>query len=100
MQVSIYYDKGGWSYLNARQNKRGYYFSVSPVRRENCFISYGAYTGARTCFMEVSRQTRKRYLDAKNMMDVLIGQYLVPFCQENGYELAPDYEEMERERNA
>ena len=34
VEVEVYYDEGGMSFLSGGFNKRGYYLAVQPVKRE------------------------------------------------------------------
>lgn len=70
LDVSAYYSLGGLSMYSYRNEARGYYISVTPVKH----ISRGAYMvtesyptdGIKKCFIECTRQSAKKEQAALN----------------------------------
>jgi len=60
VEVEVYYDAGGRSFLSGEFNKRGYYLAVQPVKREGNCKSMVAFSGTKALIEEVKRfSTRK-----------------------------------------
>lgn len=55
LNVSVFYDKGGPNYFSGGSNRRGYYVSVTPVKKENGCVSYTLFTGVKLFISETSR---------------------------------------------
>lgn len=68
IKTQVYYNKGGANHFSGRTEERGYYLSVSPVKREtqgNIVIeSYTAYSGVKMLILPVKRQSDKAYQQA------------------------------------
>jgi len=104
IECEIYYSKGGINYFTYRDEPRGYYFSIQPYFIEDhgyCTSrSFSAFSGAKDIVLPCQRQSKKRYEEAKSMMDDLVERYLATFCASHGLTLlGDDYEESERDRN-
>lgn len=80
IRVSVYYLKDG--------NPRGYYLSVTPVRRDEYFESTVLFSGYRTCLVEVKRASKKAVeealKEAVEMQEIMVSRLL----EENNYQLA------------
>jgi len=99
LEARIYYSLGGINYFTYKVEPRGYYFSLTPYEVRDGWRSFMAFSGMKMCVLECSRQSKKRYAEAKAMMDALVDEYLEPYCTGNGIELLGDgYTEDERER--
>lgn len=98
VEVKVYYSLGGMNYFTYKNEPRGYYFSITPILVENGWRSYNVFSGQKTCVLECARQSRKRYEEAKSLLDSLEERYLDDFCAENGIVLFGDYIEREQER--
>ena len=68
IKTQVYYNKGGANHFSGRTEERGYYLSVSPVKREerdNIVIeSFTAYSGVKMLILPVKRQSDKAYQQA------------------------------------
>lgn len=68
IKTEVYYNKGGMNYFTSRNEERGYYLSVSPVRRSfsGNFVteSYTAFSGVKMLILPVKRQGEKAYKQA------------------------------------
>ena len=63
LKIETYYNLGGYNCFTYRAESRGYYISVSPVRRETrdgvTFESYTAFSGIKDYLLQVSRKSKK-----------------------------------------
>ena len=68
LRIDLYYSLGGMNYFNSKNEKRGYYLSVSPVQREfkENYISetYTSFSGTKMLLLECKRQSNKAYNEA------------------------------------
>ena len=108
VECTVYYSKGGVNYFFGTTEQRGYYFSINPYQlvdhgnglfSKMTVISPTAGTsGEKTCILPVTRQSKKRYGEAKAQLDELIGRFLEPFCAKRGLVLGNLIGEKETER--
>ena len=61
LQVSVYYYKGGINYFNSRSEERGFYISVTPVKKEGTMISTMMFSGLSQLIFTVSRYSDKQF---------------------------------------
>ena len=88
LTAQIYYSLGGMNYFSYRSEPRGYYFSITPERRGKGTVSFSmSNPGAKHCFMEVKRRTKKNETAAGEMWDECIDKYFKPWCNAKGYEV-------------
>lgn len=100
VECSIYYDKGGMHWGTGRMKHRGYYFSIQPYLVKGMCKSFRGFSGSNTCVLKCQRQSKKRYLEAKSMIDDCIKKYLDGFCAEANIQIdTSTYQETERERS-
>jgi hypothetical protein len=102
LKVQVYYSIGGVNWATMREEERGYYFSITPVRIED----HGNYkveetwmfSGIKALILPVKRQSQKRFEQAKAMTDDLMDKHCAAFLADNGLELpdGADYEEVTR----
>lgn len=68
LKVELYYSMGGWNYFVGRQEPRGYYLSVTPVKRWKSetatYEQFTAFTGCKTLIKEVARKSKKAEREA------------------------------------
>lgn len=64
VEVEVYYDAGGRSFLSGEFNKRGYYLAVQPVKREGNCKSMLAFSGTKTLIEEVKRFSARKLQEA------------------------------------
>ena len=103
IDCEIFYSKGGYSYFTYTEQPRGYYFSIQPLHVEDCgsYIaeSFSAFSGEKGIVLPCQRQSKKRYEEAKAMMDGLVDKYLTDFCNRKNIKLlGSEYEERECQR--
>lgn len=65
LRCEVYYNKGGENPFNGSSETRGYYISVSPVKRERGLESYTAWSGKKKCILPVSRQSKRMASNAE-----------------------------------
>lgn len=92
LKIEVYYSLGGSNCYTYRNEKRGYYLSVSPVTREargGCMMeSYTAFTGTKYCVLPVTRQSAKSAAQAVKMAEDLEQTLIAFVCRENALEVA------------
>jgi hypothetical protein len=64
VEVEVYYDEGGMSFLSGRFNKRGYYLAVQPVKREGNCKSMLAFSGTKALIEEGKRFSARKLQEA------------------------------------
>lgn len=74
MKMEVYYRLGGTSMTTHRPYPRGYYFSVTPVVREDCGSGvtmeiFTAFTGMSMVEHECKRYSRKQYQIAREFLE-------------------------------
>lgn len=78
--VEITYSLGGMNYFTGKNEKRGYYFSITPEKVERGFRSYTSFTGTKTCLVEVKRKSKKAEAEADSMFDEAFNRYVNLWC--------------------
>ncbi|MEA1972389.1 MAG: hypothetical protein U9N34_03720 [Candidatus Cloacimonadota bacterium] len=58
--IKIYYDKGGMNYFSTREERRGLYLSVTPIKREGHWTSYRGFSGTKMLVKPMKRYSRKQ----------------------------------------
>lgn len=63
LRVSVYYNLGGFNYFTSRSEERGYYLSVTPIKRSSnngiVMREYAAFSGFKKLLLEVKRKSKK-----------------------------------------
>ena len=67
LEISVYYSKGGLSYLTGESSPRGYYISVTPVTKSNGMVRFTMFTGRRRLLLETKRYSDKQFARAVEM---------------------------------
>lgn len=93
LKAEIYYSLGGMNYFTSRIEQRGYYMSISPVKRDGVCESYTAFTGLKQLVLPVQRKSQKKMIEAQKYFDDHIldfmRRYFAEFDVETGnYETA------------
>lgn len=75
VKCELYYSLGGVNVFTYKNEQRGYFVSVVPVKRERGFESFVAFSGYKQCVVNVARKSKKaeqealsRYESAKSEM--------------------------------
>lgn len=61
LEVNVYYDKGGMNYFNGRAEARGFYLSVTPVKKERGCVSMVLGSGYKKLISIVNRYSEKQH---------------------------------------
>lgn len=69
IKQQLYYSKGGPNMFTYKNEQRGYYISVTPVKREDYFESFTAFAGYKKLIHPVARQSAKAEQIALGMFD-------------------------------
>lgn len=64
LEISVYYDLGGMNYFTGGKNVRGYYISVTPVKRNEFSVSSMLGQGYKKLLVEVTRKSKKKEAEA------------------------------------
>lgn len=88
LRVEVYYNKGGYNLWTHKEEKRGYYASIMPVRRDGFMESYTCFTGVKQLIKEVNRKSDKAYTDAVNAAGDVIEKLIDYVCKENKIEVS------------
>ena len=67
LEVSVYYSKGGISYFTGQTSPRGYYLSVTPVKKGSNMVSYEMFSGFKQLLLETKRYSDKQFGQAIEM---------------------------------
>ena len=67
LQISVYYSKGGTSYFSGQNNPRGFYVSVTPVKRDGITVSYLMFSGYSHFLFGANRYSEKQHDKAIEM---------------------------------
>lgn len=59
IKLEVYYYKGGYNLFTYEPERRGIYFSISPVKRDGIWESYTAFSGTKICVKELNRKSDK-----------------------------------------
>ena len=81
LRINFDYDLGGMNYFTGRAERRGYYISIMPVYRTVrdggwTSESYTAFTGVKTCLLEVARKSSKKEEEAKKLFEAEKQKYI------------------------
>lgn len=85
LKAEIYYNKGGNNVFNGKTERRGYYMSISPVKRERGFESYTAWTGLKMCVLEVGRASSKKANEAEEYFKKYVEEFMKTYF--NGFDV-------------
>ena len=93
LKAEIYYSLGGMNYFTSRDEPRGYYMSISPVKRDGVCESYTAFTGLKNLILPVHRKSQKQMDIAKKYFDDHIIEFMRRYFSEfdvetDNYEIA------------
>ena len=59
LKVETAYTKGGFNYFTYKEEPRGYYLHVTPVKRDGCCETYTAFSGVKTLIKSANRLSKK-----------------------------------------
>lgn len=87
LKCELYYELGGINYFTYTDEPRGYYVSVTPVKRSNGFESYTMFTGYKQLVQPCSRKSKKQQEIAESKYIEIRDTLIERLAQENGYKL-------------
>lgn len=67
IELELYYSKGGWNVFTCKQESRGYYVRICPIKVERNMVSFVAFSGTKVCILECSRKSAKAEREAIEM---------------------------------
>ena len=59
IDVEVFYTKGGMNYFTSKNERRGLYLSVQPVKRGDRMISFTAFSGVKQFVKEMKMFSQK-----------------------------------------
>lgn len=94
IKIETYYNKGGLNYFTYKNETRGYYISVVPVKRRfngrYYTESYTAFSGVKQLILEVKRQSAKQ-AEKADLLALDFEQDLINYvCEKNRLEVLKD----------
>lgn len=94
LKVELYYSKGGNNVFTYKTERRGYYISVTPVKREmrnNVVLeSFVAFTGLKQLLVPVERKSKKKEEEAQEVFNKYVDKFIAINFGE--FELGEGYE--------
>lgn len=72
LKVEVYYDKGGYNMFTHEPERRGIYFSISPVKLEGICECYTAFSGSKICIKELNRKNDKSLNEVISKIEPII----------------------------
>ena len=84
LEVTVYYDIGGYNYFTSTPKKRGYYLSVSPLSVSGNLVSYQGFSGTYMLLNEVKRQSKKGEADALKLLQENKQKLIDYVCNKHG----------------
>ena len=75
LKCELYYSLGGFNCFTHEEEPRGYYVSVSPIRKADGFESYWAFSGYKQIVQPCARRSKKqqaaaeeKYIEVRNLL--------------------------------
>ena len=84
LKVEVYYHKGGYNLFTYEPERRGIYFSISPVKRDGIWESYTAFSGTKICVKELKRKSDKSLNEVISKIEPIIEEVVRMY--ENGFQ--------------
>ena len=84
IKVDVYYHKGGFNCFTCEPERRGIYFSISPVKRDGIWESYTAFSGSKICVKELKRKSDKSLNEVISKIEPIIEEVVRMY--ENGFQ--------------
>ena len=72
LKVDVYYHKGGYNLFTYELERRGIYFSISPVKRDGIWESYTAFSGTKICVKELKRKSDKSLNEVVSKIEPIV----------------------------
>lgn len=94
LRVEVSYTLGGMNYFTYKNEPRGYYMHVSPVKRSVtggvAMEEYSAFSGYKQCILEVSRKSKAKEAEAIHLAERYIQPFIDQVCKKYGLEVIND----------
>lgn len=87
LKMELYYSKGGSNVFNGKVEDRGYYISISPVKRERGFETYISRTGLKHCILKVDRKSKKKEEEAIKLFNTQIWTFKILYFNQYDIEI-------------
>lgn len=91
LKTEVYYCLGGTNYFTGEPKKRGYYVSVTPVKKwtQNGvkMESFVAFTGFSKLIKEVSRKSKAAEMESRVLSETMIFDMISTVCAARGLEV-------------
>ena len=84
LKLEVYYNKGGFNMFTHENIRRGIYFSISPVTRDESWESYTAFSGHMICVKELNRKSDKALNEVASKVEPITEE--VARMYENGHQ--------------
>lgn len=84
LKVDVYYHKGGFNVFTNEPDRRGIYFSISPVKRDGIWESYTAFSGSKICVKELKRKSDKSLNEVVSKIEPIVEEVVRMY--ENGFQ--------------
>ena len=84
LKVDVYYHKGGYNLFTHEPERRGIYFSISPVKRDGIWESYTAFSGSKICVKELKRKSDKSLNEVVSKIEPIVEEVVRMY--ENGFQ--------------
>lgn len=81
LEVSIYYDKGGYNWYNGNTNRRGYWVSFQPCSVSEHMVTQIPTDGVKKFLLEVGRQSQKKFDEAVKLVSKQTIENIVEYKQ-------------------
>lgn len=90
IKLEMMYSLGGKNIWTGAEEARGYYIIVTPVKRDGCWESFGAFTGVKKLIKPVKRQSAKAEAEAEEAAKMEEETLLGYVCSKNGLTLTEE----------
>lgn len=96
IEISVRYNIGGINYSNYKQEPRGYYVHVQPIKIKDeasfTVISFRAFTGYKQFLFGVTRQSKKQAERAEILAREVLKEMVQQVMEEQGLEYVDEVE--------
>lgn len=87
LKIEVYYNLGHFNYFTGKEEKRGYYLSVTPVFNNGFIESYTSFTGIKQLILPVNRKSGKARANAITEAEKHINTLINYVCTKNNIEV-------------
>lgn len=77
IEVEMFYSKGGMNVFTYKNESRGYYVRICPVKVERNMVSFVAFSGTKFCVLECTRKSAKAEREAISMANGECGELVL-----------------------